>query len=143
MPRSEVSEQTFRIAPLSHDARRRLRAEERAFQVGVEDQVPRRLVEIQRGRHLLDPGVVHQDIEPAQCLGGLRNPGAAVFHARDIHRDRDGSPANPPDCLRRLRKPIDAAPGDRHVGTRRRQAFGDGPADAAARAGDYRPLALK
>ena len=68
-------------------ARHGLGTKKRTLQVGVEDAVPERLVDIQRRTDLLDAGVVEQYVDTAKQRGRSGHALPAGRHLGDIHAD--------------------------------------------------------
>lgn len=116
-----------------------LRAEEGALEVGVEDAVPQRLIDVEGRAGLFDAGIIDEDVEPAQRLGRGSYTLAAGADVGNIHRD--GNAAG------NLREGfVETGLGsraDRHTGAGLRQADGDGLADAATGAGHQGSLAVE
>src|SRR5690606_37447020 len=67
--------------------------EEGAAQVDAQDVVEILFVGVEKGSVLLDAGVVHQDIEAAHLLDGLRHQPPTIGHRADIGGDETGAPA--------------------------------------------------
>jgi hypothetical protein len=124
-------------ARLAHGGVGRMRADEGAGEVGLEDQPP--LVErvgLRRLAHV-DPGIVDQDVEPAEALDGTRHQGPAVLLARKVARDRKGART---ECgkLGHGRLVLGRIPARHHDrGTGRGEATRDAEPDAAIAARDH------
>ena len=117
---------------------RRLRAEERAFQVSVDDKVPVVIRHLEQQVVADDPRARDQGVEPAEFLN------SSLHHRLDLpavaHIARDGEPADGARNLtcRRLVQVRHRDPGALGGKQRRRR----GP-DAAAATGDQRHLVLE
>jgi hypothetical protein len=70
-----------------HPGRRSLSREESALEIGAEDAVPQRLVNLERGTHLFHARVVDQDVEPAEARGRFGHRRAASLDRRHIMFD--------------------------------------------------------
>jgi hypothetical protein len=121
----------------------RLAGDEGARQIGVEHLVPfvervvlRRLADV-------DAGVVHQDVEPAEALGGLADHGAAGGLPAYIGEQRDRFASDFLQLAKRRRILVGVAPGDGHGRPGARQAERHAEADAAVAAGNERRLAAQ
>ena len=125
--------------PAAHLPGGGLGREEGALEVGVEDPVPERLLDLERGADLLDAGIVDQDVEPAQRVGGRGHAGAH-WRRPTGRRSRPAPRARPAAAIAAAqpRSRGRVARGDRDVGAEAGEAHGQRLADAAAGAGDQR-----
>ena len=114
-----------------------LGAEEGALEVGVDDPVPERLVDLERGADLLDAGIVDQDVEPAQRVGGRgRSPARSRRPTGRRSRTAPRGGRRPRSAAAQSSSARQVARGDRDVGAEAGEARGQRRADAAAGAGD-------
>ena len=108
------------------------------MKVGGEDGIP--VVERQRleapPRHV-DPRRVDEDVDAAEAREHRRAHGRdGVGRAHVAREDRDPVSGFRPGQRRRLGERLRPPPDQRHAPALRRELERDGPADAAARAGD-------
>ena len=109
----------------------RLRRKEHAFEVDVEHRVEVVLRDIPKGRVLFDARVVHQHVEPAECLGASRDQVAHFADRSEIGANDGAATAERLDLGQRFF----GAPGvavvvDDDVRAFLREADGDAAADA-------------
>ncbi len=95
------------------------------------------------GAHLLDTGVVDQNIEAAKRRRRLADATPAIVGTGDVHGDGSRFPAPLANCRRRRRQSVEPPRRNRHIGTRLRESDGDYRADAATGAGDQRAPTLQ
>jgi len=82
-----------------HDARCFSAAQEGAGQVDADHLLPRLERHVDELVRLLEPGVVHQQVEPTQCVRRLAEAALDVRLTRDVHLDRGSAAATRLDCL--------------------------------------------
>ena len=128
-----------------HQLRRRLRREERALEVGVDDDVPARLVVFERRLAPVGAGAGHEDVEPAVLRGDLaerRGRSRPCASRRAPH----ALPPWPPDfsiVRRGLLRLVEAPAGDRRRSRPlRRGRVAHRIADAGRAAGHDRDAAV-
>ena len=120
----------------------RLRREEDAFEVDVQDPVIVRLRNLDEWGVLLDPGVVDEDVERPELLDRLIDQAAGLVGAGEIRLDQHATTAGRFDFGQRLsRLAVDVEIVDDDVRPLASQPDGDRPADPAAAARDHCPLA--
>ena len=130
-------------ARLLHGRIDRLRAQEGAGEVGVDDAVPFLEIERVRGLADVDAGIVDEDVDPAELAAD------ALDHARDrglvgdVGGDRDRLDAAPRELGDRRVRFLLVAPDDRDAGAGVRQPARHAEPDAAIAAGDDRDLAFE
>ena len=124
-------------------APRLLRAHEGRLQVGVHDEVPRLVGEVEEVHAPRHAGVVDQDVEPAKLADGLADHAGDVGALRDVGFDGDGVRAR----LAHRRGGVLSAGGvdvdDGDAGALARHLKGDAASDPHAAAGDQRHPAFE
>jgi len=89
-----------------------------------------------------DAGVVDQDVEPAELLGGGPDRRAGLAVVGEVGRVRgEGRPRI--ELLGQVLELVDAAADRDDLCSLGEEPFGDGPADALAGAGDHGDFALQ
>ena len=124
---------------LQHGGQQRAGGEERAVHVRLPQLAPGVVVEFGERRGPERPRRVHEDVDAPQLplgAGGHRLHRCAVAHVAGEREPRVDRPAG-----RRLAQALLAAPDERDARSGVDEALGDGPADAARRAGDDGGLA--
>ena len=91
----------------------------------------------------IDPGVVHQDVKPAQGLGGFVDGVLHSGNVTHIQRKHDRAPAASLDCRRNRFEVRHRARGQRHVGASFGERLRDCPANPTAGAGDQSAAAVE
>ncbi len=130
------------MLPRAHHAQRGgLRAEERPLEVRIDDPVPQRLADLQRGARLLDAGVIDQNVEPRVGLEDSIERRLDALRHGDVGHAVSGLVSRPDERrLQRGERTRVAAEQD-DGGPGLRESRGERATDAARGTGHHRDLA--
>src|SRR5437867_510958 len=123
-----------------HGARRL----ERAREIDRENAVPVLAFHPEQQSVDRDPGVVHQVVDPAERLQGLRGPGGYRRRVHEVHRDGAAADTLSLAFRRHLLQVVPFPAAQHEIRAPGRQREGDAPADPARGPGDeaHPPLQL-
>src|SRR5262249_9057241 len=124
-----------------HGAGRRLRAEEPALQIHVEDEVPVALAHLEERHSRIDACVVDEHVDPAELANDLPDHRLRTRRLRDVRLDQHGPPADAPNFLDDLVSRtaiVEIVHAD--VGAFTRERHRDGAPDTLLGAGHQRHL---
>jgi hypothetical protein len=111
--------------------RRRLRADERTGEVNLQHVAPVRQLDIEKRRGVAGPGVVDEDVQPAERVGELVDDSRAGRGVAEVERADDRLGAGVADLGRgALRTGLVAVPRDPDVESALGEQHGGRPADA-------------
>ena len=117
--------------------------EERALQIGVDDLVPERFVHLQRRAHVFDPGIVDQDIQPAQGFGYQLSSRVDFVDRAHIEFERQAFLSGGVDRFQAGIELVELAAANRDIRTEARKPHRKRLADASAGARDQRAPAFQ
>src|SRR5262249_5137962 len=111
---------------------------ERAFEIDVHHRAEPVRREILSETHEVSGGAVHEDVEPAEGVNGLRNNRVDISRLADIAGHAHGTHAFLANIVDRRQQMLFAAARDRHVATGASERKRNAAADAGAAARDER-----
>src|SRR6267142_3914340 len=127
-------------AALSHEGDRRLRTERVALEVHAQDLVPALGAGLDHRVIEPDPGIVDEDVKPAEAVRRLPDESRGLGLALHVRFDKDGLAAAGLDLRGDTLAPIAVAIGERHLCSLLHEASHRGLADARRSAGHGRNL---
>ena len=128
---------------LHHDAAGGLAGEEGPFQVDGQGQVKIIFADVFDQVARPQPGIVDQDVQPAEMSGRRLNGLTHLVKLGHIHGQAQRAAAHAFNLLRQVGAGPRVAQPQRHVGARVCQGQRAGPPDAAGSAGYQRHLTVK